>query len=181
MATRRETQRRPSPATLPGSRPDTSSAHEPAESAHAATLRKVRTLVEAGRLQDAFDLANRGAADALLKNARGVCLLRMQRPEQAVRVYRELTLTGGGIVIRSNVPLIFKLNFATALLMSGNVGGCCEILHEIRNEDHPRITQLRAAIENWKSGLTLFQRLMWRLGNPPEIPATIDFVPGDFE
>lgn len=182
MTARRDIQQPPSPAAPADPKPAASSAQETAESTHAATLRKVRALAEAGRLQEAFDLANRGgAADALLKNARGVCLMRMRQPEKAIRIYRELTLTGGGIVLRPNVPLIFKTNYATALLMSGNVGGGCEILHELRNEDHPRIAQLQAAVANWKAGLMLFQRLMWRLGNPPEIPVTIDFVPGDFE
>ncbi|MEX0703838.1 MAG: hypothetical protein WD069_17195 [Planctomycetales bacterium] len=152
------------------------------QSPAAATLKKIQALVEQERHQEAFDLSNRNStADPMIKNARGVCLMRMRQSAQAVRVFRELNLMGGGITLRPDVPAIFKTNYATALFLSGNVAGCCDVLHELRNHPHPRVAELREEIAKWKRGLSLLQRLGWGLGVQPDRPVTADFVPGDFE
>ena len=134
-------------------------------------LNKVEVLLAAGRAKEAFDLLNaQESGDPMLKNARGVCLLHMGQPETAVRAFRQLCLAPGGILMRTDVPVVFKTNFATGLLMSNRVGGCLEVIQEIHNETHPSVQRLRAAIARWEAGLTFRQRLFWKLGVEPKQP-----------
>jgi hypothetical protein len=145
-----------------------------------AVLKKVESLLEAERPQDAFEaLKPYSAADPLLKNARGVCLLQMKQPELALRVFRELALTSGGFLLRSDVPTVYKTNLATALLLSKNVAGCVGILGEIGDEANPHVQKLRSAIRQWSSQLSIIQRILWRCGLEPERPVEVPFTPGD--
>ena len=80
--------------------------------------------------------------------------------------------------IRPELPTIYKLNFATALLLAGNPSGCAEILRETTDESHPGVQRLRACIGRWKRGLTFYQRLNWMCGWTSE---TNSHVPLDFE
>lgn len=144
----------------------------------AGLLHRVETLLDTGRAAEAFDLLRPATSDPVLKNARGVCLLRMGQPGLALRVYRELCLTGGGIVVRPDAPAVWKVNYANALLMDGNVAGCVGILNDLGEAEHPLLGQLRAAVAKWESELSLWQRLAWRLGTQPSRPVTLDFAPG---
>ncbi|WP_425613495.1 hypothetical protein NA78x_003327 [Anatilimnocola sp. NA78] len=113
-------------------------------------------------------------------NAMGVCQLRQHNPKTAVDLFRSVVLTGGGIVFRNDIPLIFKTNYATALLAANNVGGCQAILAEVR-ESHPAADRLQAAIQQWKSRLTLKQTLGRYLGFEVSTPVVLDFPLGDLE
>ncbi len=145
-------------------------------------LRKAQGLLADGKAKEAFDLLNaQESGDPRLKNARGVCLLRLGLAEPAIRVFRGLCLTASGIVVRNDVPLIYKTNFAAALLLDNRVSGCLEVLNEVHNESHPSVQQLRGLIANWQSQLTLWQRVMWKLGNEPKRPVSIDVQLGDLE
>jgi hypothetical protein len=56
-------------------------------------------------------------------------------------------------------------------------------LAEMRDEQHPRVQELRAAIKRWEKTLSFFQWLNWRTGwiEPANRPVTLDFVPGEIE
>ena len=122
-----------------------------------------------------------GGLPANNQNARAVRLLREGRVEEAVSILRTIVLKGGCTWMRPEVPNVFKRNYATALLMSGNPSGCVEVLGEMRDESNPRVQQLRAAIRRWEKTLSLLQWLDWRTGwiNPNGRPVTLDFEPGE--
>ena len=144
------------------------------------TLERIQALLDAGRAEHALNLINaKGAGSPAMENARAVCLLRMQEPGHAVQTLRGINLMRESVCTRRDVPVQFKTNFATALLLSGNVSGCLSVLSEIEDDSHPRVGQLRAAIHRWEASLSFWQRLLWRLGAEPSCPVTIDFLPGE--
>ena len=114
-------------------------------------------------------------------NALGVCQLRLGNAKVAVDVFRGLALAAGGILLRNDVPAVFKTNYATALLAADNMGGCLSVLAEVREEEHLAIGKLRVAIQRWKESLTLWQKINWYLGGQPDRPVALDFPLGDLE
>jgi hypothetical protein len=147
----------------------------------AETLRKVQALLETGHPDQALVRINAlgSSADLRLKNARGVCLLRMGRVDGAVRTFRDFVLAPGGYLLRKDLPAIYEINLATALLLSGNVSGCLGILGEISDPDHPSAKRLSAFVHQWRSGLSLWQKLCWYVGTYAPTSVTVDFPPGD--
>jgi hypothetical protein len=161
--------------------------HHQADSHHPSTtcwdvLRQAWKLITEEKYQKALDLLNtKGAADKTHQNVKGVCLMRLGRHDDAVRVYRSLVMAPGSTWMHPEAPLSHKINFATALLLSGNPSGCLEVLGEIHQDQDPRIQRIHACIQKWVAGLTWFQKLNWWLGHiePANRPVTIDFEPGD--
>lgn len=147
----------------------------------AEALCKVQALLDAGDVKQALARVSAlgSLPDLRLKNARGVCLMRTGCLDGAVRVFREFVLAPGGYLLRSDIPVIYKTNLATALLLSGNVSGGMDVLGEIRERTHPAVAKLLAAIGKWRAGLNPWQKLGWVLGTytPQFIP--LDFPPGD--
>ena len=148
-----------------------------------ATLdRGLRQMAE-GDYEKALNLLLAAGKSPPIINARGVCLLRLGRPEAAIRAFRDLVLNPGSTWTRPDVPTHYKTNYATALLMGGHPSGCLDVLREINNEAHPAVERLRAAVKRWESSLPLLRRLNWRLGRlePSNCKVSIDFTPGDLE
>ena len=148
---------------------------------NSALLLKIQHLLENGHVQAAFDAA-KGASgvNQRLKNAYGVCLLRLGDSTRAITVFRDLALMSGGVCLRTDAPLTFKTNFATALLMANNVSGCLTILHELRDEKDETIENLWSAIRKWEAGMSTTQGILWRFfQTAPNRPIVLDFVPGD--
>jgi hypothetical protein len=119
--------------------------------------------------------------DQELANAMGVCLMRLGRIEEAVRLFRMLVLAPGCTWPRPNLPNVYKTNFATALLLAGHPSGCVEILAEVRDERDAQVQRLRAAIRKWESELSFFQRLNWWVARvePSGRPVPLEFEPGE--
>jgi hypothetical protein len=101
---------------------------------------------------------------ASLRNS--VCFLRLGDPNAAVEVLRGLVIAGH-LNLKCDTPLVFQTNFATALLLKGNITGGEGILNDIRNEQHPSVQRLREPIRRRKAGMTFRQRISWRLGGEP--------------
>lgn len=144
-------------------------------------LNKVRSMLDAGRAEEAFNLLRPATSDPILKNARGVCLMRMGQPALAVRVYREICLSPGGISLRPEVPVVFKTNFATALMLDGNIAGGVSTLSEIGDPELPQVQALKQQVSRWVSQLSLWQRLLWWLGADPKHPIDLGPTPGDLK
>ncbi len=117
------------------------------------------------------------------RNAHGVRCLREGKLEESISVFRSLVMPPGCCWTRLDAPLVYRRNFATALLLAGHPSGCLGLLAEMRDENHPRVKQLRSAIKRWEQTLSLLQWLNWRIGwiDPANRPVTIDFVPGEVE
>lgn len=147
----------------------------------ASVIGRVKTLLQEQRPQEALDFVNRRKqASPWISNARGVCMLRLESTDEAIAVFRGLAAQSG-IVLKPDAPVIFKTNFATALLASGNLAGCLSVLHETNAEDAPTVRQLRDSIERWRRSLSWWQRLHWLLGDFPSGRVSLDFPLGELE
>ena len=100
----------------------------PASSPSQTTYNRVLHHVANGNYQKALDLLRSAGREPRMQNAIGVCLMRLGRTEDAVRVFRELVLAPGGIGLKPEIPLIPKVNFATSLLLAGHRTGCLDVL-----------------------------------------------------
>jgi hypothetical protein len=116
-----------------------------------------------------------------LINAKGVCLLRLGKAEQAVELFKGLAGASGVYILKFDAPITFKTNYATALLAANDLKRCLHVLHEIGKEDNPTVTQLRSAIQQWKRSLSLWQKIGWYLGEYPQRPVTLNFLLGELE
>lgn len=116
-------------------------------------------------------------------NRLGVCHLRLGNADEAVRIYRGLVLQPGCTWERTDIPQVYRVNYATALLLSGQPAGCIEVLQSKTLADHPRALELRAAIKRWERSLGFFKRWDWRLNGvtPKDCHIELDFEPGEFE
>lgn len=141
---------------------------------------RVGDLLREGQPRKGLDLlARSGVGSPWAANATGVCLLRLGDTRRAIELFRGLVLGQGGLVLRWDVPTEFKTNFATALLMDGNVPGCTSVLAEVRGDDHPAVRKLRAPIRRWQEGMSLWEKVCWHFGSPPDRPVELGFEPGD--
>ncbi|TVP96980.1 MAG: tetratricopeptide repeat protein [Planctomycetaceae bacterium] len=124
-----------------------------------------------------------GGRDAWSMDALGVCHLRTGEVAEALRIFRSLVLKPGCTWERSDVPLRYRRNFATALLMAGIPSGCREVLSALPDQSDPRTRQLLAAIARWERSLSFFKRWDFRINKiePKGCTVPIDFEPGEFE
>jgi|GEM_PF-2881967 len=141
-------------------------------------LREVVALVERGLPDEALKLLkSANGADPVLLNAAGVCHLRAGRPDRAVEVFRRLCV-GEGIGMRPDVSQLHAANFATALLLSGNLNACRHHLRFVE-PSHPVAVQVGAAIAKWERSLGRWRQLMLRLGLwDPKRPIELDSPAG---
>lgn len=141
-------------------------------------LPEIFALVERGLPDEALKLIkSANGTDPELLNATGVCYLRAGRPEKAVEVFHRLCV-GEGLGLRSDASPLHVANFATALLMAGNLNGC---RHHLRFVDrsHPVAVQVHAAIAGWEGSLGGWQRALLRLGMcEPKRPLELGCPPG---
>jgi hypothetical protein len=141
---------------------------------------KANELLGEGQTTKALNLLSRSKIKSpWVTNALGVCQLRQGNSKVAVDVFRSLVLASGGLIIRNDVPTIFRTNYATALLADGNLAGCIAVLAEIRDEHNPGVKRLREAIRRWEQGLGFWRRLNWLLGSQPDEPVTLAPPLGD--
>jgi hypothetical protein len=142
-------------------------------------LGKVQKLLEEGQPAAALEqVARSRLRSPWLTNALGVCQLRLGNAKVAVDTFRGLVLASGGLVLREDVPAVFKVNFATALLADGNLAGGLRALDEVGDEGHPGVREIRDAVRRWQGGMTFWQRLWWSVGGQPPRPLLLDFTLG---
>lgn len=160
--------------TLTNGRPAARAAARPATTADLQT--RVDDLLREGRPREALALLP--AADApWVRNARGVCLLRLGRAGEAIEVLRDLVFGPGGFAVRPDADPVHQANYATALLLDGNPEGFSSILGGIDDRSHPAVAGLDEAVRRWRAGMTVWQRVASALGvGGPRL--TIPFPPG---
>jgi hypothetical protein len=145
----------------------------------ASVLAKVKQLLDEHAPDKALDVIKRSRLQSpWITNATGVCAMRAGNAAQVTNVFRGL-VGHLGVMLRPDAPLVFKTNFATALLASNNLAGCLSVLHEIGQEDNPTVKQLRSAIQHWKQKLSLWQKFKWYTGDIPQKPVVLDFPLGE--
>ena len=147
---------------------------------NAIDLDRVRALLNEGTPDAALQLIGTGRDEPpAVKNAHAVCLLRLGQAEPAIRLLRQLVLPNEVFSIPPDIPDTYKLNFATALLMEGNIDGCLNALSALKNRDHPTAKKLRAALDRWRKGLSFGQRFKLSMGSVPDVPIALGFPPGE--
>ena len=149
-------------------------------SATLSTLRRAKDCLENAREKEALELL--GAAptgDALLDDARGVCLMRLGRARAALDLYRGLALENGSLNLKADLPTVLLANYATALLLEQNVEGCLTLLREVGDPGHPSVVRLRDAIARWRGGLGLWARIQFSVYGVAARPVVLDFAPGE--
>ena len=152
-----------------------------AESSSTTLLGKATRLAAAGKYEEALSaLSGENSAASDIKNARAVCLMRLGRHDAALQILRSLVLQSGSTWMKPELPIVYRVNFATALLLAKLPGGVRDALFDIQEKDHPSVVRLHNALDVWQKRLTWWQRLNWKLGVAPEVPISIDFEPGDF-
>jgi hypothetical protein len=143
-------------------------------------LAQVTRHLDDGRPEKALEVIREARVhSAWLTNAAGVCQLRLGDAEAAIGAFRSLVLTGG-IHLREDVPPVFKLNFAAALLAAGNTDGFLSVLGELGDE-HPAAARYRDTYSRWLSGLKPWEKLKMSLGVAPARPFEADFPLGELE
>ncbi len=142
----------------------------------------IRKLLAENRETEALEFVTRvGPGDDRMRNALGVCLMRVGNLDAAINVYRGFCIDEG-VSLKSDVSPLHLVNYATALVLKGNVGGCLTILHQLRGSRHPAADQLEAVVERWRSALPWWRRLGLKLGTyePREGP-DLGFPPGKLD
>ena len=146
-----------------------------------AVLLNVARLADAGQADKALALlSNSGLNSDAARNARGVCLLRLGRIDDALRLFRSLSIPNDCTWMKPELPVIYRTNFCTALLLAGHAGGARELLRSMIEQSHPSVLRLRQVLNEWQSTLSFWQKVQWKLGLELEVPVTVRFVPGEF-
>jgi len=144
-------------------------------------IERVKSLLEQDKVLEALDFVNHlGQETALIKNARGVCLLRLGRGEAAVSEFREITFRGF-MCVPSDTPVVYQTNFATAMLMANQKAGAIELINRLDNSQHAAVVKIKSAIDQWKRGLNPLRRFLCKVDVYPNKAVQIDFVPGDLQ
>jgi hypothetical protein len=143
-------------------------------------LTKVEHLLEGGRPQDAVSvIGDKYLSCPWTANALAVCHLRLGNNARAIHLLRYITFDQTGFEFRSDVPMVFKTNFAIALLADGNFEGFLSTLDKLAEIDHPSVQRLLATVARWKDSLTGWQTFWWNVaGLVPRLPS-LDFPLGE--
>lgn len=144
----------------------------------AELLGRVEQQLQAEGPRKALEALDRAKASGpWAANARAVCLLRLGEAGRALEVFRGLVQSGAGL--RDDAPTAFKVNYATAQLLAGNLTGCIVTLGQTRDEGHPSVQRLRAALRRWRSGLSFWEKARSLLGFDVDKPVELGFPPGE--
>src|SRR5262249_49152787 len=127
--------------------------------------------------EEALKFLSRVDGGPWVANARGVCLLRLGDAARALELFRGLALGTTGFGLKEG-PTVFKTNYATAQLLSGKMTACVVTLSQSRDEGHPAVVRLRAAIRQWERSLSFWERICYYMGSSVDRPIVLD-APGD--
>ena len=121
--------------------------------------------------------------DTQVRNVLGVCLMRLGRIDEAVKIYRSFVLQPGTVYERANVSGAAKRNFATALLLKGLPSGAVTVLDDMHDPEHPMAVRLYSALKRWEKSLSWFRWLDWKINaiHPANCNVPIDFEPGELD
>ncbi len=143
-------------------------------------IKRANNLLEERLADEAFELLREVRDDSTaVQNARAVCLMRLGRAGEAARILSGLLFRPGTVAARPDAPRKLKLNYATCMLLTGNVAGALAMLDQVEGES-PSADRLRAAIRAWRKGRPIWSRLAMGLGILPyDTPVPLDFPPGE--
>jgi len=136
-------------------------------------LQHARQLMAKGEYQKALALLPASNRDLEVRNVCAVCLMRMNRFEEAVDLLRPVTINSSINRMREDVPVHIRINFATALYFGGRPAGGLEALQEANREDSPAVKMVREHARDWVAGMSLLRRIDWRINGvaPKQLPS----------
>jgi hypothetical protein len=116
------------------------------------------------------------------QNCRAVCLIRMQRFEDAIGALRAVVLNQGTLAVHTEVPRHYVVNLATALFFGGRQAGAYDLLAELSCEEDEKIRQLRQLMGEWERSMSFLARLDWKVNRiaPKKQPTAPDRSLGQF-
>ncbi|MGB7327766.1 MAG: tetratricopeptide repeat protein [Rubripirellula sp.] len=147
------------------------------------TLHKACVLIQKGNYSAAVDFLAASGRDPSVRNALGVCLMRLGEIDRAVEVFRSFVLVPGTVSERSEVSNASKRNFATALLLKGLPSGAMTVLADIHDPDSTKSARIYWAVRKWEKSLPWLRWLDWKLNRiePRNCQVPLDFEPGEFD
>ncbi|MBN1942938.1 MAG: hypothetical protein JW849_06555 [Phycisphaerae bacterium] len=144
-----------------------------------SVLSQVQSLLEQGRPETALGLLNDFRQNSpLLENAKGVCLLRLGKPDDALKIFRALVFPGGAFAIPGDTPIVYHVNYITTFFLLENVIIGIQLLRDIPQKNHPLVRQLNDSVNRWKRSLSWWRRMLLPIGLYPNRPLRLDFAPG---
>jgi len=142
-------------------------------------IEHIRTLLSQRRPQDALNfIEHLGQKTPAMENARGVCLMRLGKIEEAIPVLRDIVFQGY-ICLPTDTPVLYQINFATAMLLSNHKEGAFDILNKLDEKEYQQVVKLKDAIRQWVKSLSFIEKCRYYMDLYPEKPVTIDFPPGE--
>ncbi len=152
----------------------------PLTDAIAEVLLRVEQKLAANRPDQAMEVISRSKIGSpWMTNALGVCQMRQGEYDKAVNTFRSMLVGAGGIHLRPEFPVHFKTNFALAMLQDKNLSGFFRVFDEVRDESHPSVLRIQAALNAWKSEFSFIDKLKWWMGEIPSRSMGFDFPLGD--
>lgn len=143
----------------------------------AEPLARVARLLNGGEPAAALAAVPGGSAP-WQANARAVCLLRLGQHSRAADELRGLVFDGTGLAVRSDAHPVVAVNYATALLLGGNLDGFQGVLSGVRDRRHPAVVRLENALRRWRAGLSWGEWLRSVIGLSTRTPQ-LDYPPGE--
>jgi predicted Zn-dependent protease len=142
-------------------------------------IEHIKELLNQNQTLDALKYIERLGQDTpVLENARGVCLMRLGKFDEAATTLRNVVFQGQ-ICIPSDTPVLYKINFATAMLLSNQKDAAFPILNQIDEKENPQAAKLKDAVKQWVKSLSLSERCRYHVGIYPKKPISLDFPPGE--
>ena len=141
------------------------------------TLKDIQTALDLNQIPKAEGIiAQSNADDPRIKNALAVLNLRQGNIQKGLDLLRPLLFPRDGFVMEVDAPEIYKINFTTALALTGNDDEVRIALDQIKNEGHPIVRKLRSImVERRRVTLPFWKR---HLGMENDSPFELDFPPG---
>lgn len=130
---------------------------------HRPELSRAIQLIEKGEYQQAAELLKADTSDPNIVNVKAVLLLRLGRPEAAIDLLRRIVWDLTTMSLKPQVPVYVQLNFATALLLTGKVAACLQIVRAVIDPDNEQANDLLADIRSWEKSQSLLRWLDWKL------------------
>ena len=142
-------------------------------------IEHIRTLLNQNRPHDALKfIEHLGQKIPAMENARGVCLMRLGKIEEAISVLRDIVFQGY-VCIPFDTPVLYQINFATAMLLSNHKEGAFDILNKLNEKECTQVGKLKDAIRQWLKSLSFIEKCIYYIGLYPDKPIKIDFTPGE--
>ena len=158
---------------------DAAAAAPPARLTDAKVVAESATLLDRGNATGARDLLyKQGSSNSTPRNLLAVCYLRLGDPQRALDILRSMIFPDGGLLPKESAEPAWIVNFATAMVLRGDIEAGRRALRWLKDPVHPGAVRLLGAIEAWEKSPGAGGRFKRMFGGRPQKPIPLDFPPG---